>query len=331
MKTSLRAVFFNAQGKTSGIAGLAENYPGVEFVAAGSIDALAATIEDAAILVVNNRSYDADVARVVRERGTRLRWIQFTTAGIDQAIEHGLPPGVPVCTASGVKARTVAEHGMALMLASFRRLRDIETARGRREWARQKLDGAIRTLEGATLVIVGLGAIGREVARKAKGFDMKVVAISRAASSDPAIDEIVPREGLHDTLPQADVVLLSLPLTSETYHLIGRNELSLMKSTAFLINIARGGLVDEEALVDALQRSAISGAAIDVAETEPLPADSPLWTLENVLISPHVSGSGSDGHERFKEIFSTNLARLVNGEPLLKQVDWESAPASSGG
>ena len=240
-----------------------------------------------------------------------------------------MPRGIPVCAASGIKGPTVAEHAMLLLLASFRRIRDIERARDKREWIRDHMHNTARTLEDATLVVVGFGAIGQQIARKAKAFDMRVIVVSRAGRPGPTVDEAVPRERLHEVLPRADAVVLCLPVEPDTIRLFGDAEFACMKRDAIIINVGRGELVDEDALIRALKANRIGGAALDVTTVEPLPASSPLWTLDNVLISPHCAGCGKDGSERFNAIFAENLRRYRAGEPLIGLVDWEAMRADA--
>lgn len=318
----LRGIY-NPFFPNEGIGKIIHDYPEIEFETVMSAPELERVIEGADILIANNRSYDEDIARVLVEKGQSLKWIQFSTAGIERAIKFGLPRGVPVCCAAGIKGRTVAEHTMALLLALYRQFRAMEAARKRREWARHELNHATRTVEGETLVLVGFGHIGQEIARKAKAFDMYVVTVTRAGGKGPTVDEAYTRESLHDILPRADALVLATATDSSTIGMIGAHELSLMKPSAVLLNMGRGELVDEKALIEALQRKQISAAALDVTEVEPLPPESPLWDLENVLISPHISGTGKDGYARFKEIFHENYRRFLVGEPLQYLVDWE--------
>jgi phosphoglycerate dehydrogenase-like enzyme len=264
---------------------------------------------------------------VLKEKGSSLKWIQFSTAGIERAIKFGLPKGVPVCCAAGIKGRTVAEHTIALLLALYRQFRAMEAARQRREWARHELNHMTRTIEGETLVLIGFGHIGQEIARKAKAFDMHVVTITRAGGTGPTVDEAYTRDKLHDVLPRADALILATTTDISTIGIIGAKELLLMKPTAVLLNMGRGELVDERALIDALCSKRIHAAALDVTEIEPLPPESPLWGLDNVLFSPHVSGTGKDGYGRFKEIFDENFRRFRSGESLNYLVDWENQPS----
>jgi phosphoglycerate dehydrogenase-like enzyme len=306
---------------------LAERYRDIGLSVVRTPEQMQKVIAEAEVLIANNRAYDETMARLILDLGKNLRWIQFCTAGIERGIRFGLPRGIPVCNIPGLKGPTVAEHAMLLLLASFRRWREIETARSNREWIRARMHDTVRTLEGATLVIAGFGAIGQEVARKAKAFDMRVVTVTRAGRDGPTVDEAVPRERLHDVLPRADAVVLCLPVEADTMHFIGEPEFDRMKQDTVLINVGRGELVDEAALIRALVTRRIGGAALDVTTVEPLPPDNPLWRMQNVLISPHVSGTGKDGSEGFDRIFSENLVRYRSGQPLLHAVEWEKMGA----
>jgi phosphoglycerate dehydrogenase-like enzyme len=304
---------------------LAERHRDIELTVVKTPDQMAKVIARAEILIANNRVYDEAMGRLIINQAKNLRWIQFCTAGLERGIRFGMPRGIPVCNTPGIKGPTVAEHAMLLLLASFRRWREIETARDSREWVRERMHETIRTLEGATLVIAGFGAIGQEVARKAKAFDMRVITVTRAGRAGPTVDEAVTRDRLHDVLPRADAIVLCLPVEPETTNFIGEAEFDRMKPDAVLINVGRGELVDEGALIRALEKRRIGGAALDVTTEEPLPPDNPLWRLHNVLISPHVAGTGKDGAEAFDRIFAENLARYRSGRPLLHIVEWEKA------
>jgi phosphoglycerate dehydrogenase-like enzyme len=304
--------------------------PQLDLVTARNADELRRSLPGAELLIANNRSFDERTGPVVISHGKELRWVQFSTSGIERGVRYGLPRGIPVCAAS-IRGPTVAEHVMLLLLASFRRFREIEMARSRRDWIRNHLYAHARTLEGATLVVVGFGGIGQEIARKAKAFDMRVITVTRKGTAGPTVDRAVTRAQLPEVLPEADAVVLCLPSGPDTVGLFGTTEFARMKPDAVFINIARGELVDENALIQAIASKQIGGAALDVATVEPLPADSPLWTFENVLISPHCAGCGSDGLDRFNAILEENLRRYRAGEPLIGVIDWESAatPASA--
>lgn len=307
--------------------------PGVIFAVAMGDDDFAREIAGADILIANNRSYTESFARILAENSGPLGWIQFSTAGYERALRNGIPEGVTVTNARGIGAPVVAEHAITLMLASFRRIREMEDARARRIWAREEINPLMRSLEDMTLAVVGSGAIGREVARKAKAFDMKVICVTRSADAGPDVDEVAPRAALGKVLSRADAVVICTSSDADSFHLLGTKELDAMKEGALVVNVARGELIDEPALIAALKAGKIS-AAIDVAEGEPLAADSELWQLDNVLISPHVAGGGNrGGYKRFRDLLLSNLECFNAGKPIPFAIDWqkEAADLKAGG
>jgi phosphoglycerate dehydrogenase-like enzyme len=306
--------------------GFRKKFPQVNFRKAWSPDELGPLMADTDILFVNNQSYTPDVARVVLPNSQRLKWIQFATVGIDGARESGLPEGVLLSNVRGLRTGILAGHAIALMLGAMRGFRAYEKYRARHEWGRLEMFPHILTPEGGTMIIVGLGEIGQDVARKAKAFDMHVIGVSRGAKAEGAIDEVVPRERFHEVLPRADVLLIAMPLDDSTRHFIGAREFSLMKRTAVLVNISRGGVIDETAMVAALRAKTIAGAAMDVTEVEPLPADSPLWDIENVLLTPHLGGRGGEAQKQhLSDILAENLTRFMNGQSLYNQIGRDGA------
>jgi phosphoglycerate dehydrogenase-like enzyme len=267
----------------------------------------------------------------------RLRWLQLHSAGADHLLDHALMDSdVAVTTVSGIHATPIAEYAFASMLAHRWRIPHMTHCQRAGEWpsGRWKLY-ARPELRGSTLGIVGYGSIGREVGRLGQAFGMHVLALRHSPgradegytpvdTGDPqglVPDRMYLSEELDEMLAQCDYVVVALPMTPETRHFIGEAELRTMKPTAYLVNIARGAIVDEEALIRALQNGWIGGAGLDVFEQEPLPAESPLWDLENVLISPHVAGFSPHYDERAAELFGKNLARYLNDQPLLNLMD----------
>lgn len=258
----------------------------------------------------------------------RLRWLAMPSAGADGALRTGLvrDDGAPiVTTANGVHAVPISEFVFSMLLIWARHWPDILALQRDRTWADRRtwlrLSGG--ELDGSTLGIVGLGAIGRQVARLGRAFGMRVIAARRTAApgaSDPDADELVSTDALPRLLSQADYLVLAVPSTPQTRQLIGADELRAMKPTAFLVNIARGSIVDEPALIEALQTGIIAGAGLDVTAEEPLPSDNPLWTLPNVILSPHISGSTNRYSRRFTDLFLRNLALYRSGEPMINVV-----------
>jgi D-2-hydroxyacid dehydrogenase (NADP+) len=297
-------------------------FPGAQLHRVGTPEDIAAAMPAAEILIASNRIYTAENAKAIRDNARALKWIQFSTSGIDKAAEHGLPSGVIVTNASGLRAFAVAEHAFALMLGLLRRLADVDAAKRDKAWRREEITPHLDNLSGKHMVLIGLGAIGQDIARKAKAFDMTVTGISRTTDAIPHVDRIRPRSELQAAAAEADVVMVAAISNEETEKIVSRAVIGAMKPTAYVINIARGAMIDEPALIEALQAGRIAGAGLDVAATEPLPAGHPFWTLPNVLISPHIAGAGGQGdtHAGFIKIFIDNLRRYVDGKPLTKVV-----------
>ncbi|MEX0842160.1 MAG: D-2-hydroxyacid dehydrogenase [Xanthobacteraceae bacterium] len=299
---------------------------GASLVRARAPEALGKALAGAEVLVTTNRLYTPEHAAVIRAHGKNLKWIQFITSGIDNAVASGLPSGVAVTNSAGLRAFAVAEHAIALMLGLVRRLRATEKARGEQFWARDAIAPTMENLSGKHLVLVGLGAIGQEIARKAKVFDMQVTGISRASGPIAHVDRIRPRGELRAAAEEADFLLLSVIYDESTDKILSRAVIDAMKPAAYVVNIARGQLVDEAALIEALKAKKIAGAGIDVTVSEPLPAGHPFWAMPNVLLTPHLGGAGnSDEGAAFTKILLDNLRRWVAKEPL-KNVVIERTP-----
>jgi phosphoglycerate dehydrogenase-like enzyme len=257
-----------------------------------------------------------------------LRWLALPSAGADRVLQAGIvrSGGPIVTTANGIHATPIGEFVLSLMLMWVRQWPRIVDLQRAATWPDHPGWEALagRELSGATLGIIGMGNIGRYVARLGRAFGMRIVATRRTAaisSSDPDADVIVAPDQLDRLLEASHFVVVSVPLTPQTYHLIGTVQLHTMRRDAFLINIARGNTVDETALVDALTHGTIAGAGLDVFETEPLPQNSPLWRLPNVIISPHLAGDSDQYSRRFTDLFLENLAHVRAGEPLRNVVD----------
>lgn len=265
--------------------------------------------------------------RWIYDEAHALRWIALSSAGADYAIEHGLvrPHGPVVTTASGVHAAPISEHVFALLLMWVRSWPTFYDLQRRGEWPAERWSSwQPRELHGATLGVIGLGAIGREVARIGRSFGMRVLAMRHGARADEAdadADELYPPERLHDLLARVDYAVIAAPATAATHHLIDAAALASMKPDAFLVNIARGSLVDEQALVAALESGRLGGAGLDVFEHEPLPPESPLWRLPNVILSPHVAGLTDQYSRRLTDLLLDNLAQFRAGQPLRNVVD----------
>jgi phosphoglycerate dehydrogenase-like enzyme len=280
-------------------------------------ESLEQRIGDADVLVISGLWRDS-----LLDRAKRLRFIQSIGAGTDQFPRDELQQrSIRLASARGVNARAVAEHAMALILALSRRLPEARDNQAKRVWRGMIGDLSRREdeLGGKTLLIVGLGDIGGRLARLAKAFDMRVVGLRRARAAGRAAADLVHAVGeLSAWLPEADFVALTCPLTPETENLIDAAALARMKPSAYLVNVARGRVVDEAALTAALAGHRIAGAGIDVTVEEPLAPASPLWAMEHVLITPHTAGETRRYEDNVIEILRDNLDRLWRGEAQLR-------------
>src|SRR6185437_11048588 len=256
----------------------------------------------------------------------KLKWIHSPAAAVHQLMYPELINSDVILTnSSGVHGPVVAEHAIAVILALAKRLPQAMHYQTRKIWAQELLwneHPRPREVAGATVLVAGMGGIGSEFAVRAKALGMKVIAIREnpAKGAGPA-DEVYGPEKIDELLPQADFVLLCTPVTTATTAIINRERLNKMKFGAYLINVARGPLVDEAALIEALQEQRIAGAALDVFVEEPLPAESPFWSLDNVLITPHTAAVTEKLWERHYELIVENMRRFLAGKPLLNEVD----------
>jgi phosphoglycerate dehydrogenase-like enzyme len=257
------------------------------------------------------------------EMATRLRWIQATSAGIGKYVErmrYAERTSWVFTTASGVHARPLAEFALMAMLMFAKDYGYLQSEKAAQHWARY----CGGELSHKTAAIIGLGKIGQEVARLAKAFDMQVIGTRRDFSRPtPHVDQLVPQDQLLDVLSKADYLVLAIPHTRETGGLIGAAELAALPHGAVLINVARGAVVDQPALIEALRSGHLRGAALDVFETEPLPPDNPLWQMPNVLISPHSASTAPSENAKIVDIFCENIRRFQANTPLMNVLDVE--------
>ena len=296
-----------------------ETSPGLSCFQAWSPDGFEARLGEADVVVVSGlwRNELLDCA-------PRLRFVQSVSAGMDRFdVPAFAARGVRLASAQGANERAVAEHAMALILGLARRLPEARDNQAKRVWRPMQGEFARREDEigDKTLAIVGLGRIGGRLARLAKAFGMEVIGLRRDPSGGlNGADEVHAIAALAEVLPRADYVVLTCPLTPETRGLVDAAALRCMKPSASLVNVARGGCLVEPDLVAALAAGTIAWAALDVTAEEPLPADSPLWTMPQVLITPHSAGETRAYEANILAILTENIGRLARGEPLLNGV-----------
>jgi phosphoglycerate dehydrogenase-like enzyme len=274
------------------------------------------------------------------EQVPNLKWIQFHLAGLDRFADNPLlQMGVRFTSLSGAAAPQMAEYTLMLLLALGHRLPDLQQAQARHEWPREKWRRfAPRELRNATVGVVGYGSVGREVARLCRAYGARVLAVKRNVTSpedggyriegvgDPEgliPARIYPPRALGRMLGECDFVVLSAPLTGQTRGTFDAEMISKMKDGACLVDISRGGILQEDALRQALQNGKLAGAALDVFTEEPLPAESPLWDTPNLILSPHIAGDSPDYDRRAAELFAENLRRFLGDRPLVNLFDPE--------
>ncbi len=313
-------VLINAKLSDEQIASLRQLSPQLEVVREVDPERARQELRDAEILLC------FQLPGPLEEAGA-LRWIQLVSAGAEHIMEAGIEGSdVLVTTASGIHGTAMAEYTLGVMVMLARRMPLVVREAERHQWKPSRLRTYYgEELWGKTLGILGLGAIGQRVATVARCLGMRVIGLRRSGGSEGLpqglVDAVYGPEGLVELLSQSDFVLVALPLTRETRGLLGERELRAMKSSAYLINVARGRIVDESALARALREGWIAGGAFDVFAQEPLPPDSEIWDLPNLIVTPHIAGGTLPYLDRAAELFRENLGRYLAGRPLVNVLD----------
>ena len=298
--------------------GFRQEFPQVEFVFADTTEKIAAQAADAeaAFGPINSSQLQA---------APNIRWIQASSAGVEwmpNVPELG-ERGITVCNTRGAHATTIAEHTMGMLVFLTRGFGPLHKAQQRHEWGVPEGTRLVG-LVGLKMGIVGLGNIGRQIARRAAAFDMDVSAVDVNPMEKPDyVKDLQLMDGMPALLRESDVVVVTVPITAETRGMIGPDELALLQPEAFFIVISRGGIIHEPTLIRMLEEGKLAGAALDVAATEPLPADDPLWDAPNLFITPHSSPSSVQTTSNVGRIMRDNLKRFLNGEPLQNTVGIE--------
>ncbi|WP_407673074.1 D-2-hydroxyacid dehydrogenase [Paenibacillus alkalitolerans] len=274
------------------------------------------SLQEAEIVV----GWRADAEDALLSPQAKMKWLQNWGAGVDHLPLQKLHEKEVIITgASGVHPYPISETIFGMMLSLTRQIHIYIRNQMQKKWDHS---GLKLEMHGKTVGIVGVGSIGKETARIAKAFGMRVLGVRRSGEPVSDVDVMYTIDQLLEMLPQCDYIVVTIPLTEQTRHMFGSREFEAMKRTAFFINIGRGGTVDTNALVNALRSGQLAGAGLDVFEEEPLPAEHPLWEMENVIVTPHTSGSTEHYHDRAMDIFITNLADYTSGkQPSLNRVE----------
>lgn len=291
---------------------------GWEIVQISNKEVLPEQFQDAEVIV----GWKPSFAEHCLVPGTLLRWVQNWGAGVDNMpLAEMAKHWIDLTTTSGIHAFPISESIYAMMLSLVRKVHISIRNQSQKQWASVGTTGEIH---GKTLGIIGVGEIGKETARIGKAFGMNVLGVRSSGQSVEGVDRMYTTSQLNELLQASDFVVNTLPLTTQTRHMIGQQQFRHMKPTAYYFNIGRGATTDEEALYEALSNGTIAGAGIDVFEQEPLPVHSPLWDLENIIITPHNSGSTEAYNRRAMNVFISNLEDYIQGtKPSLNLVDFE--------
>ncbi|MGG3281739.1 D-2-hydroxyacid dehydrogenase [Paenibacillus solani] len=272
------------------------------------------SIRDAEILIGWSRSLQENIL----SKDSQLKWIQAWSAGVDKMPLSELEnKGIQLTNASGVHSIPITEHIFAMILAFTRNLHLAIRQQSNNKW---DTSGSFTELAGKTIVIVGVGQIGSHAAKVAQAFGMRTVGVRHSGKSDPHVEVMYKVDQLEEALAEGDYVVNILPLTNETRGLFDKTKFAAMKSSSFFFNVGRGPSVVTNDLIEALQSGALAGAGLDVFEEEPLPSDHPLWSMDNVIMTPHMAGDTDRYSERVMDIFLENLQHYVNREPLPRNV-----------
>lgn len=293
--------------------------PDWEIVSGKDTDELQEDLKDAEVIL----HWKKAIEQTVLEQNNDLKWVQTWSAGVNNLpLEQLSERNVSITSANGVHAYPISETIFALMLGLTRKIHTYVRQQQQKQWEHADLKLEIHE---KTIGVLGVGAIGLETAKIAKAFGMKVLGVRHSGKSTDYVDEMYTPDQLSDVLPQCDIVVITLPLTDETTNLFGKEQFDQMKNSSILINIGRGPIVKEDELVEALQSGKIAGAGLDVFATEPLPEDSPLWDMENVIVTPHTAGSTEHYTERVvRDVFIPNLKNYLEGEkPSKNLVDYD--------
>ena len=248
-----------------------------------------------------------------------LKWIHGLSAGVEGVTQSPVAqiPGLRVTNSKGIHGIPISEHVMAFLLYQTRGLGRIKANQAAGNWERFVPD----ELYGKTMCILGMGSIAKAVAQRAKAFSMTVVGVKRTVVDIPNVDEVLPESRMDEAIARADVLVMLLPATTETYKTMDARRFALMKDGAYFVNVGRGSTVDTDALCSALEQGKLSGAALDAMDPEPLSPDSPLWKMDNVIISPHMSAESPRYMERAFQVFADNVPAFLSGEPMPTEID----------
>lgn len=308
----------NPMGLERALPELKKNYPQIDFVHCTERKSVAEEIADADV-------YMGWLNREQFLEAKKLKWIQSPSSGINYYLDipELVESDVLLTSASGTHGDCLAESVLAMILAFTRGIRDAIFYQQKHKWANREIRSKQTELTESTIGIIGFGAVGRALAKLTQAFDMRIIAVDLYTDNKPDyVDKLWNLEHLNDLMNESDYVVVTVPYTSKTHGMIGAEQIALMKPSAMLVGISRGRIIDQKALAKALRENRLKAAALDVFDPEPLPEDSELWEIENLLITPHIAGGTQFEGKYILNIFRENLKLLLQGNlPLRNQVD----------
>ncbi len=299
------------------LAELERAHPGVEFV-------VPEDRKDAPTLMADVDAMFGQLTAEEYQNAKKLRWVQSSSAGVEwiARVPGLVESDVVVTNMRGAHAATIAEHTFAMLLTMTRCLPTFAQHQHEHAWGRSGVTERMCGIKGLTMGIVGFGNIGRAIAKRATGFEMRVLAVdAHEVPPGEGVEEVWPLSRLNDLCEQSDVLTISAPITPQTRGMVGREQIRRLKRGSYILQMSRGGIVDEPALVDALEEGHLNGAGLDVTATEPLPVGDPLWTAPNLIVTPHTSAYSDLTMSLVYEILSENLGRFLRGEELMNTVN----------
>jgi len=313
-------VLFSFDLKDKYLNSIRENFSDLEIIKSEDENVLKEEIKDTDILVAMLlRKFDSDLIKM----GDNLKWIQSWSAGVDKFLEDGnfkylKENNIKLTSVRGIHRHSMSEQVIGYMISFTRRFNELYELQKKREWDRLK----VQYLKDKTVAVFGLGAVGKEVAKKASAFNMNTIGVKRNTNVDIRyVNKIYSPNETEEVLQMADFVVVTMPLTEETRGFFGEKEFIAMSEDAYFINVARGEIVKEKELINALENEEIAGAALDVFTEEPLPKDSPLYELDNVIITPHTSGLFPDYNKEAVKVFKNNLRLFLENEKLTNVIN----------
>ena len=298
---------------------LPKNFKNINFVFETNISSILELIKDTEILICDGKIFNSNLAKIIKSN-KELKWIQMCSAGVDHVIDANLPKNIRISRGGGIRNTPVAEHVIGMLYSLVRRIHHCEYDRINKFWKNEFHSKRVDVIEGKRILILGFGEIGKTIYHKVTALGMNAVGISSKSKKVNNI-RVKSIKSLYYELPKSDFLVITLPKNESTNKLIGNEEINIMTKGSYIINVGRGNALDLDAVYNALVNEHLSGVGLDVTEPEPLPVDHPLWTLPNVLITPHIAGESPHSTDMIYKLIRTNLNNYLTGKKLKYEIN----------